>query len=200
MLTVRLEVGDDFIPRWTLFSERARDRNENRDLAALDRARIAPTRLGAYADTHLAWGQRSILNRLGDERPETGAVLAQARSAAKQAFGRGGGTLFDDILKIVDSVAHELAVDIGSSAKALLDTQAVSMGNSVIALHDASNVPLRNLGLGSSRLLVAGLQQRSAMGRHIALIDEIEHGLEPYRITQLLHALGSKASGSFQLF
>ena len=98
------------------------------------------------------------------------------------------------------SVARELAVDIGPSAKALLDTQQVSIGNGVIALHDASNVPLRNLGLGSSRLLVAGLQRRSAVGSHIALIDEIEHGLEPYRITQLLHVLGSKAAGSFQLF
>jgi putative ATP-dependent endonuclease of the OLD family len=200
VLTLRLEVGDDLIPRWTLFAERAKERHESRDLSARDRSRIAPTRLGAYADTHLAWGQRSILNRFGDERPDAGAALAQARSAAKQAFGQGSGALFDETLEIVCSVARELAVDIGPSAKALLDTQQVSMGNGVIALHDANNVPLRNLGLGSSRLLVAGLQRRSAIGSHIALIDEIEHGLEPYRITQLLHVLGSKAAGSFQLF
>ena len=140
------------------------------------------------------------MNRFSDERPETGAVLAQARLAAKHAFGQGSGTLFEDILKIVSAVAREFAVNIGPAAQALLDTQEVSIGNGVIALHDASNVPLRNLGLGSSRLLVAGLQRHSAVGKHIALIDEIEHGLEPYRITQLLHVLGSKASGSLRIF
>jgi hypothetical protein len=140
------------------------------------------------------------LNRFSSERPDTGAILAQARLAAKDAFGQRSGTLFEDILKIVNAVARELAVDIGPAAQALLDTQEVSIGNGVIALHDASNVPLRNLGLGSSRLLVAGLQRHSAIGKHIALIDELEHGLEPYRITQLLHVLGSKASGAWQIF
>ncbi len=62
------------------------------------------------------------------------------------------------------------------------------------------DVPLRSMGLGSSRLLVAGLQRRAAPKAHIALIDEIEHGLEPYRIARLLHVLGSKARDPIQIF
>ena len=37
VLTLRLEVGDDLIPRWTLFAERAQERHESRDLSARDR-------------------------------------------------------------------------------------------------------------------------------------------------------------------
>jgi putative ATP-dependent endonuclease of the OLD family len=54
-------------------------------------------------------------------------------------------------------------------------------------LHD-DNLPLRRLGTGSSRLLVAALQH-DAGPEHIALIDEIEHGLEPHRIARLLKYL-----------
>src|SRR5277367_4701139 len=54
-LTIRIESGDDPTPRWRLFSVRSESRGEIRDLAARDRNRLAPTRLGAYADNHLSW-------------------------------------------------------------------------------------------------------------------------------------------------
>jgi putative ATP-dependent endonuclease of OLD family len=51
-------------------------------------------------------------------------------------------------------------------------------------------LPLRTLGTGSSRLIVSALQH-NAGGSHIALVDEIEHGLEPHRIARLLRYLSS---------
>jgi hypothetical protein len=57
----------------------------------------------------------------------------------------------------------------------------------VIALHDG-DLPLRTLGTGSSRLIVSALQH-NVRGSHIALVDEIEHGLEPHRIARLLKYL-----------
>ena len=53
-------------------------------------------------------------------------------------------------------------------------------------------MPLKNLGQGSSRLLVAGLQALAANSSPFTLIDELEHGLEPFRIMRLLHELGAK--------
>ena len=52
--------------------------------------------------------------------------------------------------------------------------------------------PLRALGLGSSRLLIAALQRKAAENATTFLIDELEYGLEPYRIIRLLGALGEK--------
>jgi hypothetical protein len=67
-----------------------------------------------------------------------------------------------------------------------------------VSLHDARGVPMRSFGTGSSRLLAAGLQARAAGERSVTLIDELEHGLEPYRVTRLLHHLGAKATGAGQ--
>ena len=51
-------------------------------------------------------------------------------------------------------------------------------------------MPLRRLGTGSARLIVSALQNEAG-GSKIALIDEIEHGLEPHRIARLLKYLKS---------
>ncbi|MGY4230399.1 putative ATP-dependent endonuclease of OLD family [Bradyrhizobium sp. USDA 4503] len=199
VLTVRMEVLDDLVPRWRLFSERTEAQAEARDLAYGDRIRISPSRLGSYADSQLAWGQRSILNKLGSQRPDAGKALAAARKQARIAFIDSTKGTFDDVLEVVSEVAKELAVDVGIRPKAILDTGEVAIATGSVALHDADEIPLHALGLGSSRLLVAGLQRRASQSQ-IAIIDELEHGLEPYRIVQLLHVLGSKSGQKNQTF
>ena len=74
-----------------------------------------------------------------------------------------------------------------------LDVQAIDITSGGIALHD-NNLPLRRLGTGSSRLIVSALQHDAGL-RHIALIDEIEHGLEPHRLARLLKYLKSPKDG-----
>jgi len=46
--------------------------------------------------------------------------------------------------------------------------------------------------VGSTRLLLAGLQRKAAAESTILLMDETEHGLEPHRIIRLLGSLGAK--------
>ena len=53
-------------------------------------------------------------------------------------------------------------------------------------------MPLRALGVGSTRLLVAGLQRKAAKESSVLLVDELEHGLEPHRILHLLGSIGAK--------
>ena len=59
-------------------------------------------------------------------------------------------------------------------------------------LHDEGGVPLRGLGVGSTRLLIAGLQRKAAAKSSVLLVDELEHGLEPHRIIRFLDSLGAK--------
>src|SRR3954463_8044390 len=75
---------------------------------------------------------------------------------------------------------------------ALLDAHSVSFVGGTISLHDEGGVPLRNLGIGSMRLLIAGLQRKAAEKATIILVDELEHGLEPHRIVRFVNSLGSK--------
>jgi putative ATP-dependent endonuclease of OLD family len=74
----------------------------------------------------------------------------------------------------------------------LLDIHSVSFTGGTISLHDEIGVPLRGLGLGSARLLIAGLQRKASARATIILVDELEHGLEPHRIIRFLGALGAK--------
>ena len=76
--------------------------------------------------------------------------------------------------------------------KTLLDAHAVSIGDGAIALHDSVGIPLRSLGTGSSRLLVAGLQRMAAGAATIALVGEVEYGLEPHRLLRFLDSMGAK--------
>ena len=68
----------------------------------------------------------------------------------------------------------------------------MSVSGGTISLHDQNGVPLRELGLGSARLLIAGLQRKASVNSPIALVDELEYGLEPHRIIRLVDALGAK--------
>lgn len=194
VLSIRLAVGSDLDPVWTLVSDRTEAAGQSRFLTWADRAQLAPNRVGGLADHNLAWRRGSVLNRLSDERPEMGAALADAARNARAAFGDLAHAQLGDTLRIVEATAQSLGIPIGESLKAMLDTHSVSFSGGTIALHGADGVPLRALGIGSTRLLLAGLQRQAAQKATVVLIDELEHGLEPHRILRLLGSIGAKES------
>ena len=201
VLTVRLTVQSDLEPQWQLVSERAAAQGAGRHLAWADRLRIAPGRLGASGDQNLSWRRGSVLNRLSDERADASAALARAGRDARVRFGDDAQAQLGQALGLVLTTANRLGVPVGNEVKALLDAHAISVAGGAIALHNAQGVPLRSLGLGSARLLVAGLQREAARETSIVLVDEIETGLEPHRISRLLDTLGAKeAQPPLQVF
>ena len=191
VLTVRLTVESDLEPSWSLVSERAEALGQSRSLSWGDRLRLAPTRIGGGADYHLGWKQGSVLNRVSEERADASAALAQAARNARDVFTEAMGGQLDETLGIVAATAKELGIPMGENLGATLDAHAVSFSDGAISVHDEDGVPLRNLGAGSMRLLVTGLQRRAA-SQSILLIDELEHGLEPHRIIRLIDSLGAK--------
>ena len=192
VLTLTLTVAGDLEPTWTLESERAAAQNLARNLNWTDRARISPTRIGAFGDYNLGWRHGSVLNRLSDERADASAALAMAAREARASFGDQADRQLGETLALVTETAKDLGVPVGDRVKAMLDAHSVSFSGGTISLHDEAGVPLRNLGLGSARLLIAGLQRKAAEQSPIILVDELEYGLEPHRIIRFLGALGAK--------
>jgi putative ATP-dependent endonuclease of the OLD family len=192
VLTLRLTVNGDLEGVWSLYSERAELQGLERWLAWAERLRLAPARIGSYANTNLSWARGSVLNRLTEERINLGAELANAARDARGHFGERAAAQLGDALRIVTETAQELGVPVGVQARALLDAHSVSIGDGAISLHNELGVPLRSLGTGSARLLIAGLQRKAAETATIALIDEVEYGLEPHRLARLLDSLGAK--------
>jgi len=199
VLCLNLTVASDLEPSWTLISDRAAQQGITRTLAWKDRLALAPTRIGALADFNLGWQRGSVLNRISEERADASAALVKAARDARSAFGDQAEQQLGEALGIVTATAQELGVHIGA-ARALLDSHSVSFGGGTISLHNETGIPLRNLGVGSTRLLVAGLQRKVIGNASIVLSDELEYGLEPHRIARFLVSLGAKDANPQQVF
>lgn len=191
VLTLKLTVDADLDPDWSLYSERAQAENIERRLPWKHRELITPARLGVTSNHHLAWGNRSVLNKLSEDTFDISSTLSQLSRNARTAFSEHEIEGINDVLTQVKAIANNLGVPVGD-LKALLDVNSVSFSHGAISLHNNDNTPLRQLGTGSSRLLISGLQ-KSASTSNILIVDEAEYGLEPHRITRLLNELGSKA-------
>lgn len=192
VLTIELSVAGDLEPQWKLVSQRAAAQSQARNLNWLDRQKIAPTRLGAFSENNLSWRRGSILNRVSEERADTSTALVAAARDVRNAFGEQAKDQLAETLKIVADVSQDLGIPVGGGVKALLDAHSVSISGGAISLHDGNGVPLKGLGLGSARLLIAGLQRQASKNASMVLVDELEYGLEPHRIIRLLDALGAK--------
>lgn len=195
VLTLNLTITSDLEPAWSLLSNRAAAQGQSRNLSWADRQRISPTRIGAGADQNLVWRRGSILNKLSDEKADASAALVKAAREARTAFGDQAGKELVAALSAVKEAAADLGIPVGGDVRAMLDAHSVSFSGGTISLHSESGVPLRALGVGSTRLLIAGLQRKAAKEASVLLVDELEHGLEPHRILRLLHSLGSKEAG-----
>jgi len=193
VLTIQLTVTNSLEAEWSLVSERAKKQDLRRDLGWGDRVKIAPTRIGTIADHHLGWGRGSVLNRLSEERADASTALAQAARDVRKTFGDQAEKQLEKALKIVEETATELGISTGD-LKAMLDVHSASLTGNTVCLHDEAGVPLRKLGIGSARLLVAGLQRKASKESAILIADELEHGLEPHRIIRLIDSLGAKES------
>ena len=201
VLTIEVEVDADLEPRRRLVSDRADAQGLVRSLPWADRERISPARIGSFAARHLTWQRGSLLHGVADEALDVRSALAATSREARERFGDQASEQLADTLAAVGEAAARLGVEGAIDPRAMLDPDAVSISGGAITLHDRDSVPLGRLGLGSSRLLVAGLQGATANAGGIVLVDEVEHGLEPHRIARFLIELGAKApSPSLQVF
>lgn len=192
VICLNLKVESDLEPTWSLLSDRAEAAGLSRNLAWADRERLAPVRIGALSDHNLSWRRGSILNRLSDETADASTALLAAARDARKSFGKDADKMLGEALDIVTEVADTLGIAVGVKARAELEAHSVSVTAGTISLHDESGIPLRRLGIGSTRLLISGLQQKSAAESAVLLVDELEHGLEPHRIIRFLDNLGAK--------
>ncbi|CAG9225646.1 ATP-dependent endonuclease [Paraburkholderia sabiae] len=192
VLTLNLTVRSDLEPVWSLQSDRSLAQGVERGLSWKDRQKLSPTRIGALAEHNLAWQRGSVLHRISDERADASTALIAAGRHARQTFGTEADVSLAAALETVHTTAKDLGVPVGEKPHAMLDAHSVSFNGGTIALHDGDGIPLKAMGVGSTRLLVAGLQREAAPTTTAVLADEVEYGLEPHRIGHFLVSLGCK--------
>lgn len=200
VLTLRLLVGADLEGQWSLHSDRT-EGQDPRDLSLSHRALVAPVVLDQSPATHLRWARQSILQRLAEPQFSIRTLVARAARGLREQAGDADADA--DVTAVVEQVkvrARELGIRPAQEAQVQLDAFGIPGWNASLALHDNEGVPLRRLGTGSSRLLVAGLFHSRLAPAGIALVDEAEFGLEPHRIARFLRLLGAGSDGGPQVF
>jgi putative ATP-dependent endonuclease of OLD family len=186
--SISLRVDRSLEPKW--FAVKGRDDGDQvqrTSIWAADRALVGVSRLDFSNDAHFTWGRNTILTRLseGTKKQLSGVVAQLSREMRKTDIS--GHPSIAQCITVAEQVRTE-ASRTGVRLSALepkIDVQRQSIGAGVISLHEGQ-VPLRNKGSGSKRLVGAAMQMKLNNGKNISVVDEMEHGLEPHRIRGLL--------------
>lgn len=195
VLRIRLAVGEDLEPAWRAIKG---DNDEGVPFRVTDRAKVNVSIISGASDRDLTWSRGSLLSRIteGESIP---AALADAARAARSALNEQREQAlvkFDAVATKAEATAKTLGVHVAWAYKADLDSDGINIRLGGLAIHDG-DVPLRQLGLGSKRMLTTGLQKDGRDSPHITLVDEVEFGLEPYRISRLLDHLSKDSAGQY---
>lgn len=180
VLTVELLVGEDLEPIWQVI---APGRHEPKPVRRAHLELFGTVKLGSYADKHFTWSKNSLVSRLlkggsGDVGRSLAEVGRKVRSEPLSL------TEFEAEASELEDVVRKFGVNVDKYSPKL-DVQAVTLRSGGLSLHDG-DVPIKKHGTGTKRLVALALQQYLYDGMSIRLIDEIEYGLEPHRLTQLI--------------
>ena len=183
-LTIRLIVDDALEPRWTV-TKQAND--EGRVIGWKDRAALQLFRIDDNINAHLAWGRGSALAALTADDDEIDSTLTYAHRYARDASFNAAHEKLNAAAEAAYEYAVALGIPPGPRFRPGLDARAMS-GAASLALHQ-ERVPMTYSGLGTKRLVALAIQRARISGSSVVLVDEVEHGLEPFRLLHLLHSL-----------
>lgn len=197
VLSIRLLVAKDLEPKWKVITDRNPD---GVDFKATDRAKVGVGLIGTYSEKQLTWAAGTALAKITEADNLNESLVEATRAARSSLDGQRALALknFDAAATKSEQVAKGLGVPVGHGYKAHLDLNTISIRIGGLTLHDG-DIPLRQLGLGSKRMLLCGIQQESLEDQHITLFDEVEYGLEPHRIARLIKHISDDKKGQYFL-
>jgi ABC-type taurine transport system ATPase subunit len=195
VITIRFKADETLEPTWQVVTDR---HPEGLNIGVREREKLGVLRLGAMVDRHLSWAKGSVLSKLTEELETQAAVLANASRTARQQVTSQHLPKMSKAAADAQKLAAGLGVHPNSSFQPALDPTA-AFSTPGLVLHDGK-VPLRNAGFGSRRLVSLAIQRHVAADAGMILIDEVETGLEPFRLRRLILNLvsdGTKGLGVF---
>lgn len=197
VLTVRLTVDKDLEPKWVVICDRHPD---GVPFKQGDRNKVSVGLIGAYSEKQLSWATGTALAKLTVAQ-NLNELLANASRTARASLDADRPVSlknFDAAAEKSQDIAKLLGVPVLDAYKARLDLASINLKVGGLALHDG-DIPLRQLGLGSRRMLLCGIQKMGREDGHITLFDEVEFGLEPHRITRLIKHVREDKRGQYFL-
>jgi putative ATP-dependent endonuclease of OLD family len=192
VLTIKLEVMKDLEPQWYIVN----NRQEPYRISAYDRARFKVFMISDYLDNHFSWNKGNPLytllktNQLSDDDNN---IIIEAIRGAKEEIDAYKFEKLEDVTDKIKEISSDFGVDL-SSIKTTIDFRDISIKEGKVCLHDGV-VPFRLKGKGIKRLISIAIQTALSQQGGIILIDEIEQGLEPDRVRNLVRSLKKEILG-----
>lgn len=184
-LTVRLQVDSTLEPVWSVI----RMDGDSHGITGTQRRSFSTFKLDERDDAQLRWSRTSALGRMSLKDGSERTALAAAARAARVALAQHENTSLADVAAAVQAQANLVGGGSFSQIRPGLDTSRSALGASLALYEDV--VPLSRYGTGSKRLVSLAVQQIAAGDRSVALVDEVESGLEPHRAVRLLTHLAA---------
>lgn len=178
-----LTIDDSLEPHWSV----ERVDGQSQLLTSAQRRHFSTFKVDDRTDAQLRWSRASALGRMSQRDGADRDALAAASRAAQQAIVDHKSSPLSDLAEKVQKRANMIGGGRFSDIKPGLDTSRSSMGAG-LALYEGV-IPLASFGLGSRRLASLAVQQLASGERSVAVIDELEEGLEPHRAVRLLQYL-----------
>jgi putative ATP-dependent endonuclease of the OLD family len=185
VLTLEFSVTSDLEPTWVVVNDHL---PEGKPISARDRATLSSSRLDRDVERHLGWGRGSALASVTSSTTEIDKLLTEIARTAREAANAAEPPDLVDAAGKAEAAAKEYGAATEGRYRPALDASASQMTSAAFMLHEEA-VPLKQVGLGSRRLISLALQSLSAREGALILVDEIEHGLEPHRLRHLLQLL-----------
>jgi hypothetical protein len=196
ILTIKLEVKENLEPKWYVYNNC--QEGNYKEISNTDRAKFNCFMVSDYTDKHFAWSQRSPLNLLISAK-ELNSTKSNSLQPLRNALNTINATDFEIFNKTFSENVETHLVDI-DGIKTLMDSKEIYNNQNKLSLHDKNGIPFRAKGKGTRRLLSAVFQFTNKKDGSITLIDELEQGLEPYRVKTFVRELKNELLNKHQIF
>lgn len=196
VVTIRLAVNDELIPKWEVVSGPTMENLV--DMSPSDRAKLKMFQVSDYIDNHFSYSKgsplyallrQSIEDKKLPEKKLAGMVRAAYSSIKEDVNFEEFGDVKDKIVELAQGVGLNI-----SGLNTLLEFKENAFTESNITLH-SDNIPYKLHGKGSKRLLSIAIQKGLVEEGGIVLIDELEQGMEPDRSRNLAYLLKKTQEG-----
>ncbi|XOQ51788.1 MAG: hypothetical protein ACFWT7_00175 [Succiniclasticum sp.] len=176
-LTIQLTVDNSLEPVWNVVCNRL----PPKQIPAKDRRKFSLRNIGENYSKDMVWGRSSILNKYVESQDELQNVFLETIRKAAHDANFGG---LDSILPKVMDISREYGVHVQHPSNKMIMRN--GKFSSEVGLFD-DNVPLSLFGTGTRKLLSMGLNIDQTNDASLLLIDELEIGLEPYRLKSVIN-------------
>ncbi len=189
-LTIELTIDASLEPKWMVVC----NRKEPKPISNADRRLIQIGFVGDNCSKDMVWGKHSVLQKYANSKD----TLHEAYTTAlREAINKADLSSLDAVSETIIGVGKQYGVGFDSELKSKIMMQNGSFSSTVGVFEGSA--PLSQRGTGSQKLLSIGLNIQSFSGNALLLIDEIETGLEPYRLKSLIAELRATHKNSGQV-